>query len=802
MQELTTGRAPWTRSTASETHRDEDVVSLPSTEDNNETTHTASSNPQTLVGLEDDSPGEYVSQDVIKSYKSANYQRPCLPKGRNPIEEPKPIWTRSRKRAFCYFLLMHFAPVAITLVLFWLYLDGFQWRASDVQLKTLLFAAKLHESLIVISLGDILFHRIRYNLLTGRGISFGLLVSPFRVSNPIALFQTPFMASAGFTLKSAPELLTILLVVLVSILALLAGPSSGVLMLPKYDWWEIPSDVDTMTNFKAQETQDASYLGAPFQDLFPLLIDGHFGPDGTRDDRLEINIFSERFEHILSGLDQILVEGMGISRANANITVVDGATADAFALAYQEETLDDCEAKTCQHISRIRDTNGSKDKRAGIECSDIICLSVAAQATSPLALVTEKLFDRYRTWMPELSGAFMITAQPRDSKEEYWTWRQPSVSMKCSTVLHDGTSDSSLYDPSLSGSPKPRPIFFQHWGSFPSFSVTADAVLAEQIMRLEAEDEPSTTYTDISHLLPAGVTASTALLMFGGRKTSNPATYMCLVDARWIESHVWSTAPYATIMHSGVSMESVRAITGSNTTKATSPIITITSEYANSLNANLTVTSSSLRILGNKTQTSPFDFIQSYCSVSVNGMLGPKCSILAHALYLTDSLRRTQSLFGYYHTKQDSFIYGTKSSEPEKWTKLTYRLYHQSHAYQFEGSVLKLAMSVLLVHMMLVYAHLLFLVAGDGWCSKAWSELGELMALAILTRPSPLLQNAGGGIDKWKTWQLRTFVREITPEGRLELILKETMCSPMVLVELEREHENALVEPEADRRYS
>ena len=110
-------------------------------------------------------------------------------------------------------------------------------------------------------------------------------------------------------------------------------------------------------------------------------------------------------------------------------------------------------------------------------------------------------------------------------------------------------------------------------------------------------------------------------------------------------------------------------------------------------------------------------------------------------------------------------------------------------------------MTILLVHMMLVYAHLLLLVFGDGWSSRAWSELGELMALAILTRPSSLLQNSGGGVKNWQTWRLRTFVREVTPNGRLELVLKETVGSPMELVELEDGQDGALVEPEADRRY-
>lgn len=636
----------------------------------------------------------------------------------------------------------------------------------------------------MVSLGDILFHRIRYQLLTNRGISFGLLVSPFRVSDPCSLFQAPFLSSAKFTLKTAPELLTISLVVLVSILALLASPSSGVLMIPRYDWWQVPNDEAVTAIFKRQDLDDAMYIGAPFEELFPLLVTHDFGPDGDRDPRLQTPSFSDRFEHILSGLDQILVDGsLG---GNANVTVVDGATVDSFALAYQEESLEDCEKMTCQNIASRRNTTIDKIMSEGIDCINVHCQSVAAQATSPLAIVAQKLFDRYRTWMSSSSSEFMITAEPLDSKKAAPAWRQPSVSMQCSTILDDGHEG--------------RSAFFQSWGSFPPFSISSDGPLLEQMKLLEDRHKPSTIYTDVSRLLPPGVNASTALLIYSVQPSMNATTYLCLVDARWIESHVWFTAPYATIMRSGLSLESIQAFTGSSHTESASPVISITADYANSLDTNLNVSSTYDQAPGSASQASPFDFIQQYCSRGIEYRLRPKCSMLAHTLYLTDSLRRAQSFFRYYSALQ-LLKSDTMKMDPDRWTKLDYRLYHQLHAYKFEGSIIKLSMTVLLVHMMLVYAHLLLLVVGDGWCSRAWSELGELMALAILTQPSPLLQNTGGGVKSWRTWRLRTFIREVTPDGRLELVLKEPVGSPRVLLELEEGQEKRLVEPEADRKY-
>lgn len=129
----------------------EDTVSLPDIETEISLTHTPGSDQGTLVLTEDDEPDNCPHWDGDETHISGIEEKPDDHQRRDPAEEPKHIWTKSRKRAFRHFLIIHFVPVATTLVLFWLYLDGLQWKANDAQLKALLFAAKLHESLIIIS---------------------------------------------------------------------------------------------------------------------------------------------------------------------------------------------------------------------------------------------------------------------------------------------------------------------------------------------------------------------------------------------------------------------------------------------------------------------------------------------------------------------------------------------------------------------------------------------------------------------------------------------------------------------------
>jgi hypothetical protein len=86
--------------------------------------------------------------------------------------------------------LFHLPAVGITLSLVVLYSVHIRWgNLSDEQLSYLQFAAKGHEALILVSLTDILIHRIRYNLLQGKnGVPLGFLTSSFIIGSPISYF--------------------------------------------------------------------------------------------------------------------------------------------------------------------------------------------------------------------------------------------------------------------------------------------------------------------------------------------------------------------------------------------------------------------------------------------------------------------------------------------------------------------------------------------------------------------------------------------------------------------------------------
>ncbi|KAK0632587.1 hypothetical protein B0T14DRAFT_504643 [Immersiella caudata] len=127
--------------------------------------------------------------------------------------------------------------MVITLAFLGLYLANVQWDANSTQIGALLYLAKIHESLIVISLSNILYHRLRYHMLRAEGVSYGFITSPFQINNPLYLFSKTFRSSCKASCQTWSDHVTAGLVVLSVVLAILAAPRTGTSMLPRLNWW-------------------------------------------------------------------------------------------------------------------------------------------------------------------------------------------------------------------------------------------------------------------------------------------------------------------------------------------------------------------------------------------------------------------------------------------------------------------------------------------------------------------------------------------------------------------------------------
>ncbi|KAI1615976.1 hypothetical protein EDD37DRAFT_646177 [Exophiala viscosa] len=171
------------------------------------------------------------------------------------LESPKQaikkgFWANSSK------LLPHLAASVITLVVVEINFRSLYWMdlvAPNVHilpgisqggaLNALQLAAKLHELILVASLGTIVMHVAQAHMVGNHGLPLGLLTNSFAVGSGDFLRTKAFWASA-WTSK-AHYLRFWLLSLLATLLATLAGPSSAIAVIPSLNWFPLDKPFDS-----------------------------------------------------------------------------------------------------------------------------------------------------------------------------------------------------------------------------------------------------------------------------------------------------------------------------------------------------------------------------------------------------------------------------------------------------------------------------------------------------------------------------------------------------------------------------
>ncbi|KAI4145454.1 MAG: hypothetical protein LQ341_002391 [Variospora aurantia] len=103
----------------------------------------------------------------------------------------------------------------------------------------------------------------------------------------------------------------------------------------------------------------------------------------------------------------------------------------------------------------------------------------------------------------------------------------------------------------------------------------------------------------------------------------------------------------------------------------------------------------------------------------------------------------------------------------------TIKQYGYGYGYQVTPTV-AIGLAVPLAYTAVAIAFILCTIydriAGTGFTSNAWGEMGEMLALAMHSERATELQNVGGGVKAKSTWKMRVRVRERKGEN-LELVV-------------------------------
>ncbi|KAL8658345.1 MAG: hypothetical protein Q9202_007581 [Teloschistes flavicans] len=170
-----------------------------------------------------------------------------LPGRKSHEEHRKVVIDRSRRLALgrCS---VHLLPVTVSILIivvnFQQVFIGIDFKSvihsETINLALLQTAAKLQELLIVASLATVTFQLLRHELIRGDGLPLGLLTAGFEFTKLSYFWSPEWLGPLRNTLENPIRLRKLALIsflVTVGALAALAGPSCAVLLIPQFQDW-------------------------------------------------------------------------------------------------------------------------------------------------------------------------------------------------------------------------------------------------------------------------------------------------------------------------------------------------------------------------------------------------------------------------------------------------------------------------------------------------------------------------------------------------------------------------------------
>jgi hypothetical protein len=119
---------------------------------------------------------------------------------------------------------------------------------------------------------------------------------------------------------------------------------------------------------------------------------------------------------------------------------------------------------------------------------------------------------------------------------------------------------------------------------------------------------------------------------------------------------------------------------------------------------------------------------------------------------------------------QDILSFNGSEIDLGNYTPVNIRQWRNGYSYSLHGSTRRLALAILLIHILFALIHSTLLV-WIGWNCNILQSLYEVVALAINSSPTPILENTCAGITRLDTYKHIVKVREVF-EQHLSLVLE------------------------------
>ena len=660
------------------------------------------------------------------------------------IEEPKIAVTSDRSTAIARSLL-HITPIGVSLGVLQLSFRTVYWgdvgnsTTQNAALSMLQFAAKIHEIFIIASLSEIVLHRIQYEL-NGEGIPFGLLASGYLVSSITYLWSWQFWAglfNSDLRQTYRTRLTLFTLIILATLLAALAGPSSAIAILPRLDWWESwPSKMGSTTTYIANSLE-----------LWPSnLTSDHFLTVDCPSLEAAGNEYCPN-----AGWPTIAAwdNNWSTRKRLFNITMPIVNSNRVRYLASSNDLL--------HFLRRPKDRGTPIYVRVGYALAS----SVSEVVARDLSCVYERANDL--DLLEPMSRPIYTVSRPDGGK-----LFKPFVSVQCRD--YDELDWENMYFPHDDLIiPPMNELIGQRWrvpdNAWKPLVKTPGMIKASWV---EFSSNPHNPSAGVVFFFRKGMS------LRGRHSVLVP----CTVDARWVPVRMWLDPRVDDSIHEdqdslldptylGNPPAFPLAVSGAQR-------ITFHKSWIDALAASPNIDNqTALEMMIEKHLTR---LEESIYLVIISSVL---------SLYIADTLSRAQSAVTRHSFSNQNFNSSTdmcnsfgfepfpqgSNASGQGWTMLKYSTIRFGYGWGFKGYAIKIATTVLLLNIMMCLIHVISLLSG-GWTSSIMKNINEAIALAMSSNTTEKLRNTCAGISKLSTWKKVVKAREVK-KNNIELVFED-----------------------------
>ncbi|KAF5233990.1 hypothetical protein FAUST_7843 [Fusarium austroamericanum] len=656
-----------------------------------------------------------------------------LPNTFHDPEPPKKACKTGRLSAVGHLALFHLPAVATTLMLVAFYSVHIRWgELSDEQLSYLQFAAKGHEALILISLTDILMHRIRYNLLHEKnGVPLGFLSSSFVISSPISYFFSwelwapllrPHTKSnhAKMNIKA-----TDVLIIISIILSIAAAPLSAIAILPRSGWWQVHVPMDVESNI--------IYINGPLWER-----DLSSNPEYT---------YLDSSNGLVEGLDRLrdVIDSPPVIRLRNSTQQISNIS---FASPYRTISI------TLDFTDRIYPLNVLQQPLAVTTTllkyvGDYFEIDWEGRPVEVLTRTWQKfLGDRFDSVWDSTLNLTAAEKWKMFRQAPTGRWKQPIVAVECSPTKVMGNTAQFEFRSGITA--KDVLLKTKDNNDFKTF--LEDTKKSEKI---GAHPAASHLFLD----LPYNHISAAILFIRSVDGLNGTGLSLCRIYSRWAEADTWieyGESVYKT--HLDNSLFDVKA--HFRRSGDADDLITMSKDWLQNTSRQVSSPSSN----------SSYHDILNYCTEKDPFQIS-RCLTISLSVYMIHILSLTASWTS-YDIISESF---RDSPPPTPDDIVIYKEYFVGgYGYNWKSSrTIPFAFSVLLLHVLIAFAHMMVvLLSRQSWHSSSWSSFGQMMVLALRSKALDGLGSVGAGVSSSKTWSTSVSVRVVGDEDRLEMVLQ------------------------------